>query len=112
MPAAKKLFEADGDVKVLKKAELFALLSAVGTEGINAQSGLAATLVPAYERTVAKAARGTEAGWRVICAVFWQPGLQPVLQLPAPAVEGAGGPVEPIVLTDPQAHVSPADKGK
>ena len=111
MPVAKKLYEAKGDVAVLKKAELYALLVGLKVQGLNAQSGLASILIPKWQALVPTAVREGMEGWDVCARVFWQPELQPApaLQLPAPAAEGAGGP---IVITDPGVHVSPADKDK
>ena len=75
VPAAKKLYEAKGDVAVLKKAELYALLIGLKVQGLNAQSGLASILIPKWQALVPTAVREGMEGWEVCARVFWQPEL-------------------------------------
>jgi hypothetical protein len=73
--AARKLWEAGGDVGKLKKAELFALLIGVRESGINAQSALTTVLLPRFRECCARAEQTVPGvpGWQTIVHVLYQP---------------------------------------
>ena len=48
IPVAKKLYEAGGDIKCLKREEMYLFLRAHKVEGINSQSVLTRVLIPKY----------------------------------------------------------------
>ena len=79
LAAAKKLWRAKGDVAVLFKPELYALLLSLKTDKINAQSALTTVLLPAYRKALACAAAA---------AARQQP---PPEMCGAPSGDGGGG---------------------